>query len=149
MKSKPEADARTRALALLARREHTRVELARKLEAAGFGRDELQPLLDERRAEELFDRRRPLPRPAVRGANHLHRVRESPWLDPGEALRHSRRLRRNDLQLRAAVPAGKHFHDAAAHAAVPVVHDGVGLRSRSARHASSRQPRAELLAAAA
>ena len=47
MKSKPEADARTRALALLARREHTRVELARKLEAAGFEREELQPLLDE------------------------------------------------------------------------------------------------------
>lgn len=58
MKSKPEADARTRALALLARREHTRVELARKLEAAGFGRDELQPLLDEFEAKNwLSDRR--------------------------------------------------------------------------------------------
>ena len=58
MKSKPEADARTRALALLARREHTRAELARKLEAAGFGRDELQPLLDEFEAKNwLSDRR--------------------------------------------------------------------------------------------
>lgn len=58
MKSKPEVDARTRALALLARREHTRAELARKLEAAGFGRDELQPLLDEFEAKNwLSDRR--------------------------------------------------------------------------------------------
>ena len=47
MKSKPEADARARALALLARREHTRVELARKLEAASFDASEIQPLLDE------------------------------------------------------------------------------------------------------
>ncbi len=56
---KPEAtDARSRALALLARREHTRVELARKLEAAGFERDALQSLLDEFEAKNwLSDRR--------------------------------------------------------------------------------------------
>jgi len=59
MKSKPEpGDARTRALALLARREHTRMELARKLEAAGFGASEIQPLLDEFEAKNwLSDRR--------------------------------------------------------------------------------------------
>lgn len=58
MKSKPEADARTRALALLARREHTRAELARKLEAAGFHADEVHPLLDEFEAKNwLSDRR--------------------------------------------------------------------------------------------
>ncbi|MFN3749977.1 MAG: recombination regulator RecX [Thiobacillus sp.] len=58
MKSKPERDARARALALLARREHTRAELARKLEAAGFERDEFQPLLDEFEAKNwLSDRR--------------------------------------------------------------------------------------------
>ncbi len=58
MKSKPEADARARALALLARREHTRVELARKLDAAGFDASEVQPLLDELEAKNwLSDRR--------------------------------------------------------------------------------------------
>ena len=58
MKSKPEAGARTRALALLARREHTRAELARKLEAAGFDASEVRPLLDEFEAKNwLSDRR--------------------------------------------------------------------------------------------
>ncbi|MEW6590677.1 MAG: recombination regulator RecX [Pseudomonadota bacterium] len=58
MKSKPEADARARALALLARREHTRAELARKLEAADFDASEVQPLLDEFEAKNwLSDRR--------------------------------------------------------------------------------------------
>jgi regulatory protein len=58
MKSKPEADARTRALALLARREHTRAELARKLQAAGFDAGDVQPLLDEFEAKNwLSDRR--------------------------------------------------------------------------------------------
>ena len=54
MKSRPEpgaapqpADLRARALALLARREHSRAELARKLERAGFARDDIAPLLDE------------------------------------------------------------------------------------------------------
>ena len=45
---KPEAgDLRGRALALLARREHTRAELARKLAAGGFAADDVRPLLDE------------------------------------------------------------------------------------------------------
>lgn len=59
MKTKPEpGDARTRALALLARREHTRAELARKLEAAGFDASEVRPLLDEFEAKNwLSDRR--------------------------------------------------------------------------------------------
>ncbi|MEW5968108.1 MAG: recombination regulator RecX [Pseudomonadota bacterium] len=58
MKSKPEADARARALALLARREHTRAELARKLQAAGFDAGDVQPLLDEFEAKNwLSDRR--------------------------------------------------------------------------------------------
>lgn len=65
MKSKPETDAapdvadlRTRALALLARREHTRAELARKLQAAGFDAGDVQPLLDEFEAKNwLSDRR--------------------------------------------------------------------------------------------
>ena len=49
MKPKPEpggTDLRARALALLARREHCRAELARKLEAAGFARDDIAALLD-------------------------------------------------------------------------------------------------------
>lgn len=53
MKSRPEpgaapqpADLRARALALLARREHSRAELARKLERAGFARDDIAALLD-------------------------------------------------------------------------------------------------------
>lgn len=65
MKSRPEpgaapdvADLRARALALLARREHTRVELARKLQAAGFDAGDVQPLLDEFEAKNwLSDRR--------------------------------------------------------------------------------------------
>lgn len=48
MKSKPEpGDLRERALRLLARREHSRVELARKLGQAGFVQDEIDALLDE------------------------------------------------------------------------------------------------------
>ena len=47
MKPSPEpGDLRERALGLLARREHSRVELARKLERAGFTRDDIGPLLD-------------------------------------------------------------------------------------------------------
>ena len=40
------ADLRERALRLLARREHSRAELMHKLEAAGFGREEINLLLD-------------------------------------------------------------------------------------------------------
>lgn len=48
MKSRPEpGDLRERALRLLARREHSRAELTRKLEATGFARDDIDPLLDE------------------------------------------------------------------------------------------------------
>ncbi len=58
-KSTPEpGNARTRAIALLARREHTRAELARKLQAAGFDASGVQPLLDELEAKNwLSDRR--------------------------------------------------------------------------------------------
>jgi regulatory protein len=46
-KSKPEpGELRERALRLLARREHSRAELARKLEQAGFEAGDIQPLLD-------------------------------------------------------------------------------------------------------
>jgi regulatory protein len=46
-KSTPDsATLRERALALLARREHSRHELTRKLETAGFARDVIEPLLD-------------------------------------------------------------------------------------------------------
>jgi regulatory protein len=46
-KSKPEpGELRERALGLLARREHSRAELARKLEQAGFEAGDIQPLLD-------------------------------------------------------------------------------------------------------
>lgn len=41
------ADLRERALRLLARREHSRAELMRKLEAAGFPREEIGTLLDD------------------------------------------------------------------------------------------------------
>ncbi|MBZ0068533.1 MAG: recombination regulator RecX [Thiobacillus sp.] len=54
MKPTPEAsaeptatDLRERALRLLARREHSRAELMRKLEAAGFVREEIGTLLDD------------------------------------------------------------------------------------------------------
>ncbi len=48
MKSKPEpGDLRERALRLLARREHSRSELVRKLEQAGFDTSDIKPLLDE------------------------------------------------------------------------------------------------------
>ncbi len=65
MKSTPEpgvepnaADLRERVLRLLARREHCRAELARKLAAAGFDVDDVQPLLDEFEAKNwLSDRR--------------------------------------------------------------------------------------------
>ena len=47
LKPTPEpAKLRERALSLLARREHSRAELARKLEAAGFAREEIFQLLD-------------------------------------------------------------------------------------------------------
>lgn len=47
MKSKPEpGDLRERALRLLARREHSRMELIRKLKLAGFPIEEIAPLLD-------------------------------------------------------------------------------------------------------
>jgi len=47
LKPTPEPDTlRERALGLLARREHSRVELTRKLETAGFAREEIGMLLD-------------------------------------------------------------------------------------------------------
>lgn len=65
MKSRPEpgaepsaADLRTRALALLARREHSRAELTRKLERVGFIREDIAALLDEFETKNwLSDRR--------------------------------------------------------------------------------------------
>lgn len=59
MKSTPDpADLRERALRLLARREHSRAELARKLEQAGFGHDDIALLLDAFEAKNwLSDRR--------------------------------------------------------------------------------------------
>ena len=58
-KSAPEPGGlRERALRLLARREHSRAELARKLESAGFVRDDIAPLLDAFEAKSwLSDRR--------------------------------------------------------------------------------------------
>ena len=51
-------DLRERALRLLARREHSRAELLRKLESAGFVRDDIAPLLDAFEAKNwLSDRR--------------------------------------------------------------------------------------------
>jgi len=48
VKSKPEpGDLRERALRLLTRREHSRAELVRKLEQAGFDTSDIQPLLEE------------------------------------------------------------------------------------------------------
>ena len=48
MKTKPEpGELRERALRLLARREHSRSELVRKLEQAGFDSSDIQPLLDK------------------------------------------------------------------------------------------------------
>ena len=59
MKPSPEpGELRERALRLLARREHSRAELARKLEHAGFVRDDIAPLLDAFEAQNwLSDRR--------------------------------------------------------------------------------------------
>ncbi len=65
MKSRPEpgaepsaSDLRARALALLARREHSRAELTRKLERAGFVPEDIAALLDEFETKNwLSDRR--------------------------------------------------------------------------------------------
>ena len=58
MKLKPEPDLRERALGLLARREHSRAELARKLDQAGFVASDVQLLLDEFEAKNwLSDQR--------------------------------------------------------------------------------------------
>lgn len=59
MKSKPEpGDLRERALRLLARREHSRAELVRKLGQAGFAQDDIEALLDEFEEKKwLSDRR--------------------------------------------------------------------------------------------
>lgn len=59
MKSTPEpGDLRERALRLLARREHSRAELARKLGQAGFAVENIAPMLDEFEAKNwLSDRR--------------------------------------------------------------------------------------------
>ena len=59
MKPSPEpGELRERALRLLARREHSRTELVRKLERAGFARDDIAPLLDAFEAKNwLSDRR--------------------------------------------------------------------------------------------
>ncbi len=58
-KSTPEpGDLRERALRLLARREHSRAELARKLGQAGFAQHDIGPLLDEFEEKDwLSDRR--------------------------------------------------------------------------------------------
>ena len=59
MRSTPEpGDLRERALRLLARREHSRFELARKLEQAGFAQHDIEALLDEFEGKNwLSDRR--------------------------------------------------------------------------------------------
>ena len=59
MKPTPDpGDLRERALRLLARREHSRAELARKLENAGFAGHDIAPLLDAFEAKNwLSDRR--------------------------------------------------------------------------------------------
>ena len=59
MKPSPEpGDLRERALRLLARREHSRAELVRNMERAGFARDDIAPLLDAFVAKNwLSDRR--------------------------------------------------------------------------------------------
>lgn len=58
-KSTPDpASLRERALRLLARREHSRIELTRKLEQAGFASHDIAPLLEEfERKNWLSDRR--------------------------------------------------------------------------------------------
>ena len=59
MTSTPEpSDLRERALRLLARREHSRSELARKLEQTGFAQHDIEALLDEFEEKKwLSDRR--------------------------------------------------------------------------------------------
>lgn len=47
MKTSPESDLRERALRLLARREHSRAELVRKLEQAGYERSDIDTLCAE------------------------------------------------------------------------------------------------------
>lgn len=57
-REKKPIDLREQALALLARREHSRTELARKLEHAGHDKDEVATLLDDFEARNwLSDRR--------------------------------------------------------------------------------------------
>lgn len=47
VKKMPTADPRQLALNLLARREHSRLEIAQKLTKAGFSNEEIQPILDD------------------------------------------------------------------------------------------------------
>ena len=57
-RAKPAGNLRERVLALLARREHSRAELTRKLATAGFDREEINPLLDQFEAKNwLSDQR--------------------------------------------------------------------------------------------
>lgn len=52
------ASLRDRALGLLARREHSRLELTRKLTQAGFPADEIAPVLDEFETKNWLSERR-------------------------------------------------------------------------------------------
>ena len=57
-RAKPANNLRERALALLARREHSRAELTRKLATAGFEQEEINPLMDQFEAKNwLSDQR--------------------------------------------------------------------------------------------
>lgn len=49
---------RATALGLLSRREHTRIELHRKLVSKGFNKTEIEPLLDKLEAEQLLNEER-------------------------------------------------------------------------------------------
>ncbi len=54
MSQSDQANVRNRAIGLLARREHSRFELARKLEQKGFEPSDIQPILSELQKENLL-----------------------------------------------------------------------------------------------
>ncbi len=76
-------------------------------------------------AQQLLERCRSLPRPTIARPNHLHRLDIRPRRNPRKPLPHSWSLRRNYLEVMAAVPPGQQLHHPAAHLAVAIVDYGV------------------------
>src|SRR6478672_852403 len=80
--------------------------------------------------EQLFDRRRALPRFVIASADELQRFDVRFVGNPWETLFDSRSLRRNNLELVAAIPFRQTAHDSSADVAMAIVNDGVLSHAR-------------------